>query len=85
MRWPFVTRRRHLAAIKRMAGYVQALTTENDQLRDQVERLQSLVREDSDAQRRLEVEMQFRDERIRRALALSVFDGVREEKVSFEK
>jgi hypothetical protein len=56
---PIITRARHVAAVKRMAGYVQALTTENDELRRRVERLLPLVRE-----------VRFRDAMIRLALAV---------------
>lgn len=77
MKWPWVSRERHITAIRRMAGYVQALTRENDDLRkasaqmcDKLELSQASERAERLKRLRAEGLAAFKDDRIRGALQL---------------
>lgn len=77
MKWPWMTRAKHVEGIRRMAGYVRALTTENDQLRSHVGSLQKAydmeqaLRRD-EQWRRIKAEglLAYKDDRVRQAREL---------------
>lgn len=70
MKFPWVSRRHHIEAIRRMAGYVQALTKENDELRSAALAAQASERAERFKRLRAEGLAAWKDDRIRGALQL---------------
>jgi hypothetical protein len=73
MKPPFVSRRKYDAHVAKLMAYVQALTTENDQLRTANLILSDMERDQRWRRMKLEGLVQFKDERIRRVLGLPIW------------